>query len=291
MAIKRNPYRTALKALWGKLNHINGILFLIVNQIERYEEQQQRLWKQKNIKFPRFAGYSLPMTDLTGPTDSGWLYHYPTGVFSVKGHEFAKMKEDVIRRISCYSVAQGYEAFETFLKDTVAGYLCVHPSKAKCRDVREFEERCGKTDRSKVTYWMELVRFAKGTYGGQDNRKLFRFLQDVVPVLKVAEKDNTRRMDLTKWYKAASVARHAITHSRLEIAEGSWNCLHKSDKTYFPCMTEGRRRFLVLKGKHAENCLRLFAEYGFLIFKCLSQSEGYEWNIVKGMAIQKGQST
>lgn len=288
MKHKRNTYRVQLKALWGKLNHINGILFLIVNQIGNYEKQQQSLWKQKNIKVPRFIGATLSMTDLTGPTDKGWLYHYPTGGFSVKGHEFTKMKEEVIRRVSCFSVAQGYEAFETFLQDTVARYLHVHQSVAKPKDIRKFEEQYNKGDRSKVKYWMELVRFARGTYGGMDNKKLFEFLRDFVPELKVGEHDNTKGMDLTKWYKAASVARHAITHSRLEVKECSWKYLDKNDQRYFPCKSEGGRHFLSIGRKHAENCLRMFAEYGFLIFKCLSKNEGYKWNIVRGMGMKTG---
>lgn len=280
MVHKKNQYRTPLRALWGKLNHINGILFLIVNQIENFEKQQQRLWKKKNIKIPRFIGASLSMTDLTGPTDNGWPYHYPTGGFSVKGHEFAKMNEEVIRRISCYSVAQGYEAFETFLKDTVARYLHTHQSEVCPKKIQKFENKWKMKDKSQIEYWMEYVR---RTYRGQGNEKLFEFLRDVVPELKVGEHDNTKGMDLTKWYKAASVARHAITHSRLEVKEGSWKYLDKNDQRYFPCKSEGGRHFLALRRKHAENCLSIFADYGFLIFKCLSQKEGYKWNILRGI--------
>ena len=283
MGTKRNPYRPPLKALWGKLAHTNGVLFLIVQQIENYEKQQQRLWKEKDVKIPRFLGARLVITDLTGPTDSGWLFFHPINGFSVKGHEFARMKEEAIRRLSCFSVAQGYEAFETFLKDTVASYLHIHQSVAEAKDIRKFEKQCNRSDSSKVKYWMEFVRFARATYAGQENKKLFKFLRDVVPDLEVAEHNNTRGMDLTKWYKAASMARHAITHSRLEIKSGSWKYFDEKDRKYFPCKSEGERHFLAVRRKHAENCLNMFAEYGFLIFKCLSKKEGYQWDIVKGM--------
>jgi len=284
MRVKRNPYLTPLKALWGKLANTNGVLFLIVEQIENYEKQQERLWKERNIKVPRFMGAALTITDLTGPTDNGWRYHYPVGGLSVKGHEFAKMKDEVIRRVSCFSVAQGYEAFETFLKDTVARYLHTHQNEACPKKIQKFENKWKMKDKSKIEYWMEFVR---KTYRGQGNEKLFEFLRDVVQELKVGEHDNTRCMDLTKWYKAASVARHAITHSRLEVKEGSWKYLDKNDQRYFPCKSEGRRHFLALRRKHAENCLEMFAEYGFLIFKCLSKNEGCKWNIVRGMGTER----
>ena len=50
MTPQKNLYRPTLKALWGKLVDINGMLFLIANQIENYEKQQERLWKKKGIK-------------------------------------------------------------------------------------------------------------------------------------------------------------------------------------------------------------------------------------------------
>jgi hypothetical protein len=287
MTPQRNLYRPTLKALWGKLVHINGMLFLIVNQIENYEKQQECLWKEKGIKFPRFMGAALPVTDLTGPTDNGWLYHYPAGGFSVKGHQFGKMKDEVTRRFSCFSVAQGYETFETFLKDTVARYLYLHPSAAKDKDIEKFEQEYKNMDRSNVKHWMELVRSTRVTYGGHANEKLFNFLRKNVPKLENAEHVNNRGMDLIKWYKAASVARHAITHSRLEIPHKAWKYLDKKDKTFFPCKNQGERHFLTIKRKHAEECLSMFAEYGFLIFKCLSEKEGYTSNIPRGMDMER----
>jgi len=283
MNFKKNPYRPQLEALWGKLSNVNGVLFLIVNQIENYEKQQESLWKKKDIKVPRFMGAVLSITDLTGPTHEGWPYNYPIGGLLVKGHEFAKMKEEIIRRISCFSVAQGYEAFETFLKDTTARYLHRNQGIADVNDVQDFEKQCCRSNKSDVKYWTAFVRFARKTYGGKDNDKLFGFLRKVTPELEVAENKNNRDMDLTKWYKAASVARHAITHSRLEIPEDSWRYLDKNDKIYFPCKNVGHRHFLALERKNAENCLSMFAEYGFLIFKCLSKQDSYKWNIVKGM--------
>lgn len=286
MTTQKNLYRPTLKALWGKLVDINGMLFLIANQIENYEKQQEHLWKTKNIKFQRFMGASLTVSDLTGPTDNGWLYHYPAGGFSVKGHEFDIMKDEVIRRFSCFSVAQSYETFETFLKDTVARYLYLHPSAAIDKDIKKFEQKHKEMDSSNVKYWIELVRFARGTYGGQTNEKLFEFLRNAVPRLKKAEHNNNRGTDLIKWYKAASVARHAITHSRLEIPHKDWKYLDKKDKTFFPCKNQGEKHFLTITKTHAKNCLTMFAEYGFLIFKCLSEKEGYRWNIVRGMGVE-----
>lgn len=279
---RKNPYRRPLNALWGKLANTNGTLFLATNTIENYETYAARTFKTKYPDIKRFAGAALSMTDLTGPTDKGWPYHYPVGGMWVEGHEFEQAKDGIIRRFSHFSFAQGHEAFETFLLDTMATYLRMHQSSAEPKDIHDFEKKGGPMDKSQTRYWEAFVRSTR-TYRGSNNEKLFKKLRLAAPELAAGEHKNTRKIDLTKWYQAASIARHAITHSRGEIEADPLNSLDKRGSLYFPCRTMGGKHVLCMDRRCAERCLEMFASYGFLVFKSLSKADGYPWVIIRDM--------
>lgn len=279
MSVEANPFYEPLMAIWGRLNFISGLLHLLSNHLSNYGKMLRQTLTKHGKDFSRIMlGKSLPITDLTGRTDAGWLLQYPSGAFTAHGEEYLRMAEVIIRRESAWAVVQGYEAFETFLKDSLAAFLLPTPSAADTEKLRKFDTQaeCPR-DRAQVLYWKHFVRYA---YSGRNNQDLFRVLRRCAPGLNKAERDNTRRIDLPKWYSAVSVARHAVTHSNLRIPPHASSRV-PDEKVFFPCENEDGERILNLKEKNADRCLQTFAEYAFQVFKFLSKATGNEWDILE----------
>lgn len=279
MSAEANPFYDPLMTFWGRLNFVSGLLSLLTNCLDNYGKLLRGTLNKdgKDLSW-MMSGKSIPLTDLTGPTDNGWLYHYASGSFSAKGEEYLRMADVIVRRESAWAVAQGYEAFETFLKDSLAAFFLHTPSAADQNRLRDSDKRamCS-CDRSRISYWRQ---FARAAYRGRNNQELLKALRRCAPGLAHAERDNTRGIDLVKWYAAAAAARHAVTHAHLRIRANASAHIAPGDNVFFPCKTEDGERILNLTEEHADKCLETFAEYAFQVFKYLSKATNDEWDIL-----------
>jgi len=274
-----NPIQRPLMQLFGKLNHLNGLVFIARGQLKNFcKLVEQILSKQDRNLETIGAGASLVVRDLTEWPDNGWAKQYASGGYEKRGKEYMDTTREIERVLSTFVFAQGYEAFETFLLDITACYLHQNPSDVQARQRKRFEDSDKGTGLSTddPVYWQELVRYL---YRGKDNKKVLKALRGLSSTLAQGEKENNRGIDLQKWFTAASKARHAATHSWGKLDEKTGHVIPIADQKYFPTVSKDGRRFIQLYYEQSRNCLHIFAEYGFLVFKCLSHSASYDWNI------------
>ena len=280
MSTVSNTLQEPLMDLWGRFNFLNGILLLLENQLNNFRKLfENGLASKKRDLSHVFVGVSLVVSDITGPTDNGWRLCYPAGGFHTQGQDYFRMADVIVRRESAWAVAQGYEAFETFLKNIAARYLHAHQNKAKREKLNKFEIN-GNSEgrvRSDIKYWQMFVRWKYR--GGKNNKELFKLLRGLAPGLADAETTNDRGMDLPKWYEAASVVRHAVTHCHLIVRPDQLHWI-EGGASYFPFQIENEAIILNLERKNAEKCLTTFAEYAFQVFKFLSKAGKYDWEIL-----------
>ena len=280
MSAETSPFLEPLMVLWGRLNFISGMLFILSNYTDNYRDALRRKYGEgrKDLSW-LMCGKSVPITDLTGPTDNGWLYHYPSGGFSAQGEEYLSSADVIVRRESAWVVAQGYEAFETFLKDSLAVFFLHAPSTADSKKLQEFDRRdnCS-ADRSTTAYWRQFVG---ETYRGRNNQEILKALRQHAPGLAEAEKDNTRNIDLVKWYASAGAARHAVAHSNMRLNASGLSHIPPDDSVYFPFEDKDGEKVLNLGQKQADKCIETFAEYAFQVFKYLSKATNDEWDILE----------
>ena len=115
--------------------------------------------------------------------------------------------------------------------------------------------------------------------GGKNNSNILKLLRKLAPGLVEAEAKNSRDIDLREWYNASWVVRGAVTHSHMRLPENHQAKL-EAWPTCFPCESEDNRRILNLETKNATNSLEVFIAYGFQVFKFLSKTADYKWDIL-----------
>jgi len=282
--IVSNPIQEPLIQLFHRLNSLYGLLFLLNNQLNAFQEMAIEIDKKNNNQSYWFSGTSIVISDLTEYPDNRLRRYYRSGGCMFQGKQYLDMIESLIARESAWSIAQGYEAFEAFLFDTAAEYLRLNPTEAEIQQVNRFDIKCSKSilSSANIEDWKEFIRY---TYRGEGNRKILKYLRKLAPQLAKVEKQNNRPIDLCEWYTIVGDVRHAATHSNFTIKSQrmcSWTNEHKTNLyNFFPGDTHDNGYTLKLKEKDVEKGLTTFVEYAFIIFKCLSCIQGYEWQIFK----------
>jgi hypothetical protein len=126
-----------------------------------------------------------------------------------------------------------------------------------------------------VAYWKEFVAYA---YRNSKNI-LAKVRQTFARNLRGIEEDNQSMVDLPQWFELVTELRHTVTHSDGVTIKFNKQWPPEMKNQFFPgTETEFGFRFL-LDISHARRNVELFAEYAYVIFKCLSLEQGYDINI------------
>jgi hypothetical protein len=259
-----NPYEEPLRRFFRQLNVVNGLLFHLEYQLENYVSAMRDKFGGIPPTAAEVSVYTaLIVEDLTHPLG---VFRCPSGMFVTEGEEYLQAASRLISRNSAWAVAQGWERFESFLFDEVAVFLFSQSQKA---NIKTFcEARC----------------MAKGVY--KKSEKLLEYLRGIAPFISLGEKNNFRQLDLHGWFRAVAQVRHAVTHSDEVISLDAYRKATLSGDDllvrYFPGALEPAGYRLCLTKVTAQEALTIFLSYGFLVFKALSMTNDYEWDILKG---------
>jgi hypothetical protein len=286
MSSNINPIESPLDNLFLRLNMLNGLLFHLESFLKNLCKLFREIIAKSNVDPSAiYAGASLVIRDLTERPENNWAVYYPTGKFISQGEEYLRKVDDLLCSEATWTISQGYEAFEAFLKDITATYVFIHREQADAGKLEKLDPKLRKEslEPTDVEYWKEFIRKAY-----PKNVDLLKFLRKIAPELEEVEKRNNRNIDLTEWYVAVTEVRHAATHSNMLIKSEkmrSWSQeRHELLNRFFPgTYIDGSYR-LEPSRKDAETNLVLFAEYAFGVFKSLSKAQHYEWNILSRQA-------
>jgi hypothetical protein len=278
-----NPLEPALENLFERLNFYNFLIAYIGKRLSNLNDNiERRAGESEKIDVEDLMhGTSLIITDLSGPTDDGWLYQYPTGNFDVKGEDYLQMLDEFTSREAERVVAQGYEAFETYLFDVTARFC---DAKSEQSLVDHFKGNLPKASERDLEAWKKAVR---GVYRRKANSELIDLLRDLGHGLDEAEMHtNNRGLDIVRWYQITREVRHAVTHSEgvisSEVIEGLDHKEIDVLRDNYPGAMTDEGYALQLDVDSAQEALRTFAEYGYAIFKALSEERSYDWKYLPG---------
>jgi hypothetical protein len=212
---------------------------------------------------------------------------FASGGFTTQGEQYRRAAEYLIRRNAGWAVAQGWERFETFLKDISAAFLAARPTAADPTKIAKHIAQLKSKTLPAPTTPAEWGHFVRKQYHGQDNAELFAFLRNVAPSIVSAETTNRATLGFARWYAIVAKVRHAATHSDDVIPKDK---LAEIDAALLESSFHGSRKAngynITLQAHDAEQALNRFADYGFLIYKALSQKERWEWDVLgKGRTI------
>jgi hypothetical protein len=257
--------------LWARLDELHFFHNLLKQHITTARRDYEKWLSQTdNAHDILVSGVRLAVSDLTGEPHNGWPVFYPTAGIHARGKEYPMALDLVLERSSAWSVALGFEAFETFLKMEILRAIDQFSGKCKCAHVQRLFARAKKETAS----WQDVV-------GKRSSKDLMNLLRAVAPLLPKVESHNNRKIDLSVWLAVLTEVRHAITHSDFAIKNeriAKW----PHEKTTllaeaFPGNSNSKGYALHLSSKDAEDAITLLAEYGFAIFKALSCSFGQDW--------------
>lgn len=166
----KNPLITALQGLFDRLNLLHFRLHFLA---QRTKDTKQ-LVKKHLDRMPRkdhlfFTSTSLPFSDLQLQQPA----LYASGGRAAVDREYLSLLDDILQHFAARTFAQGYEVFESYLKDVLAANLLANPSEADRQRKAKFDaDRKSKGLRdSQLRYWREYVSF---TCHGEKQRGLFQ---------------------------------------------------------------------------------------------------------------------
>ncbi len=282
MTARTNPLQQPIRALFQRLNLINGLLFFLEARSTDVRNLVTQSLKNNRERLPTvFTSCSLSVLDLSA------VKYAPcaSGGFMAKDQSYIDAIDEIVRRNSAATVSQAYEAFETYLKDQLANFYFAHPADADSKKLSDFgaDKKAVGLDSTQLSYWRAYVTYA--CHGSINNDKYFRLIRKLAPDFATAEKSNVREIELTEWYAAASEVRHAVTHADFTIKPAridGWNSDRRRNLfAWFSVEPKvplvGNR--LRIDRKCAERALSIFGDYAFQVFKHLSLAKRYKWDL------------
>lgn len=278
-----NPLNTPVYDLFYHLNTLNGLLFTLDNQLASFEKLYRESISETSFDLSMiFSGASIVIRDLTEWPESGWARYYPSGSFSSKGEEYFELIRVLLVRESSWTVSQAYEAFEKFLKDISATLLLENQQLAETKKVERFKsfKKSNNLTKTDIAFWRQYL-----DYHYKTNTDRLKLLRRICPDISKSETENNRVIDLTDWVAVVEELRHSATHSNFIISANRMKNWSKSKrellKQYFSGINIEQGYQLDITIKDATFCLELFSEYSFQVYKFLSISRGYDWNILQ----------
>lgn len=278
-----NPLNTQVYDLFYHLNTLNGLLLTLDDQLASFEKLYRESISEASFDISIiFSAASIVVRDLTEWPKNGWAKYYPSGSFSSKGDEYFKLIRLLLVRESLWTVSQAYEAFQKFLKDISASFLLENQQLAETKKIEKFESHKKNNNLTKadIAYWRTYI-----DYHYQTNADKLKFLRKICPDISKGETENNRVIDLTDWFAVVEEVRHSATHSNFIINTSRMKNWSKAKqeilKEYFPGINIEQGYRIDITIKSATFCLELFSEYSFQIYKFLSISKGYDWNILQ----------
>ena len=277
-----NPLNTPVNELFYQLNTLNGLLFTLDNQLNNFDKLYRGAISKASFDISLiFSGTSLALRDLTEWPADGWAKYYPSGKFSSKGERYFELIRVFIAREAAWTVAQGYEAFEKYLKDISATLLLKNQNLAEIKKVYKYKSdvKSHAFSPNDISYWRTFLN-----HSYKNNAAILKFLRRSFPKISESETLNNRSIDLTDWFGVVEEIRHSVTHSNFIIKPNrmiNWSKPRRAIlRRYFPGNNEEEGYRLNLSSKDAEVNLLFFSEYAFQIYKIVSADRGYDWNIL-----------
>ena len=278
-----NPLNPPIYDLFYHLNTLNGLLFTLDDQLKNFEKLSRDSISKSCFDISMiFSGARLVTRDLTEWPEHGWAINYPSGKFSSKGEEYFELIRVLLARESAWTVSQAYEAYEKFLKDISATLLLENQQLAETKKVENFksDKKSHNLKKTDISFWRTYL-----DYHYKTNKEKLKFLRKICPNISKGETQNNRVINLTNWFAVVEELRHSATHSNFIIKTGrmkNWSTAKREMlNKHFPGNNTEQGYQLCITNKDATFCLELFSEYSFQVYKFLSISRGYDWNILQ----------
>jgi hypothetical protein len=271
-----NPFDPSLKKLLERLNQLNGGLLLLEHHLTDYAAAVRDNRLRPGLD--HFGvGASLGLRDITASPPDGCFRLLASGGYLAFGEEFLAAATEMLRTVGAFTVAQAFEAHETFLLDCLAYQLSVDAPASS--DALRKKKKLQDNPPSDAAAWRSALQTH---FRSRNNRDLLWLVRRIAPAFRNAETVNTLGENLDAWYRALAIARHAITHSASILSSSEWERLGDDEQK---CLAKHLKldprptsQAVVVEPKAAATTLRMVGSHAFAVFKCLSIATSNPWS-------------
>jgi len=268
-----NPLLQPLETLFQRLVVLTGLVRIVEDQLQGYRRLFTRQFDELDARHV-FAGFNLIVWDIAPPAREEPSHWRQVSSFSAGGKDYFELTDLFVRREAAWTVSQAYEAFEAYLKDVLAAYLAGHPQDSQLISLRQPPEAA------------DFASWRAALHSGRwSSTALLGALRLIQPSISTRETTNDRDVHMDEWHQILQEIRHAATHSDMRIRHSRIARWPPSRirllRRKFPGQAQNGDYVLQLTRDAAQSAIQTAADYAFLLFKCLSQSSGYDWDILR----------
>jgi hypothetical protein len=278
-----NPYKPYLLSFFETItdfkHNSNRLNKVLLKDVERYTAEGAIY----------SSGTALIIGDWTGSTDNGWKLPFHTGIDKwTEKESYAKEIKNLLSRELGLSFAQCYEALETLLKDFANVKII---SDETFRNSLSTEKYYSRNSLKGCNDIFDLIKKVGATRFKEYSRSSLKGGNDIFDLIKKAgatrfkeySKKNNNNFQFKEIFIIFSEVRHAITHSqgKLETSKIPKAKYYKELFEHLLPLNKLNAESISLKFEYKtlDHLLIYLAEFGFQIFKILSEEDNYEWNI------------
>ncbi|WPV02828.1 hypothetical protein SNE26_13655 [Mucilaginibacter sp. cycad4] len=185
---------------------------------------------------------------------------YPTG----NSYELTtdNLDDEIVRilsYVSCLTLSQIFDAFESFLKNIIAETICHNPHiQKKIKIVFQNDDF--------ISIRNELYRIQ-----GSNNKGFIKTIRGTSPFFKSHERNNIWKRDMSNWFDLIAIIRHIVVHRRQNVPGDFMEAMTKKNlKKLFQNNFSLKKNLLLLNPYNADEIINNLLEYAHLIYKSLS---------------------
>jgi|GEM_PF-2996213 len=271
-----NPYDIPLRAGFTQWVLLNGVMFQFETHYKHRVAEIERALKSQRGPTRLLAAASLLIEDPTFWPVDRWARPFPIGGHFKRGRRFLTALHESMAREAAWTVAQAFEAFETFLKDFSAVYLKRNPAQLSSL-VWTKRRRKTASVKPRTRHLRDYRDFVRSEFRGADD--LAKRLRESVPGIALAEqKDvNVYLLDFVEWSAVVTEARHAVVHAGGVLSPAQLKRLGPARigllRKHFPGRQTASGYRLTLGAEDARKAVQTFAAYALLMYKETSLRE------------------
>lgn len=253
-----------MEELLQRLNILNGFIQLLSNQLTNFQKTSKKTLENHGVASSyAFAGFALIIPDLLTPTDQRFANYVHGGVYVREGEDYFSAGEEFVRNWSSWTIAQSYEAFESFLRDIAAYYFHKQRPQKPIGSLQQIP-----IDIENIDAWKSHFRERKW-----DPSTILNLLRLTEPTIEEVEKHNILQTDLQQWFQIYTSVRHAVTHSNSRLLrqdlKASLASIEKILPSYFPGSWTGDTYYMQCSEVNAISIIKLTGSYAYLIYRKL----------------------
>jgi hypothetical protein len=254
-----NYLKKHVEALFAECTGLDANLRVLDDFISKRGEELAR-----NFGFPGYELITMISTyrDLSQLEGGNNLYNTKVD-YTLSTDNLPSEVNRLLSYVSCLTVTQVFEVFESFLKNMLAEVISQNPA-----IIKTLKLKCDGNDFTDIRRSLFEIQ-------GKSNKGFIKALRKISPFFKMFEENNIWKRNMSHWFDIIARVRDLIIHSRLNINSDFEEYIKESHraklfKLHFTITGIEPNRKIELTPYQAHAVVDYIFEYAHLIYKGLS---------------------